>query len=113
MNCTHGYDDKAIRFDDRVKATVLLCVLGFIVMIADHALVAPSEASATDMAGVLLAPSVASDLAADGGVDAIARIAVPPQGPSADRRDIAPAGRPQTEPDSDTVRDEDGHPRSF
>ena len=43
MNHVHRDDEEEGRFADRVKAAVLIFLIGSIVMIADHAFVAPSE----------------------------------------------------------------------
>ena len=43
MTYADNDDDKAARFGDRVKAAVLIFLIGSIVFIADHSVVAPSE----------------------------------------------------------------------
>ena len=112
MNQSHDNDDKAAGIANAVKAAMLVCVLGFIALIADRAMFTPSEPSAPGMT-TLLMPLVAGPLSRDGRFDAIAPSAMSSASASADRPAVAPAATQYPEPAGDAVRDQDGHPPSF
>jgi hypothetical protein len=112
MNHSHGNDDKAVRIATGVKAAMVICVLGSIVLIADRAFVMPSEHAGPGPA-TLRMPSVAAPLSPDGRFDAHAPLPAFAGNGGADRTAAAPEARLYPEPASDAVRDEDGHPPSF
>ena len=112
MNHSHGNDDKAVRIAAGVKAAMVICVLGSIVLIADRAFVTPSEHSAPGMT-TLVVPSVATPLSPDGRFDAKAPRPVFAGSTGADRAAVASEATLYPEPAGDAVRDEDGHPPSF
>jgi hypothetical protein len=112
MNHSHGNDDKAVRIAFGVKAAMVICVLGSIVLIADRAFVTPSGHSGPEMT-MLHMPSVATPLSPDGRFDAGAPRPLPAVSAGADRTPVAPEAMIYPEPAGDAVRDDDGHPPSF
>jgi hypothetical protein len=112
MNNNHSHGDKTARIAAGVKAAALICVVGSIVWIAEHATITPSEPAAPGMTS-LLAPSEATALSADGRIDAGPPVAASTDRASADRGAALPAARPYPEPAGNAVRDENGHPPSF
>jgi len=112
MNQTHSHDGEGIRLATGVIAVVLLCVVGSIVIVTDHTVVAPSEITSLGMTS-LLAPMETRALPRDGRGDAVASAAATPGEVGTDRTAGVPAGRLYPEPASDAARDEDGHPPSF
>jgi hypothetical protein len=112
MNHSHGNDDKAVRIAAGVKAAMVICVLGTIVLIADRAFVTPSEHSGPGMTALRM-PSVAAPLSPDGRFDANAPLPLFAGSTGRDRTAVASEARLYPELAGDAVRDEDGHPPSF
>ena len=113
MITTHNHDAKSVHFARGLTAAALIFSIGSIVMIAEHAVVAPSETPSAEMSSMLLAPSEATALSPDGHFAAIAPVAASAGGESADRAIAVSAARAYPELASDATRDEGGHPPSF